>query len=48
METSVCNMLEAGETVLVCTNGLWGERFADMAERHGKLIIFRKSIKYLN
>ena len=40
METSVCNMLEPGETVLVGVNGLWGERFSDMADRHGNLNTF--------
>ena len=39
METSVCNLLEPGETVLVCTNGLWGERFADMADRQGNALL---------
>ncbi|KAL4221089.1 hypothetical protein ACF0H5_019351 [Mactra antiquata] len=35
METSVCNLIEAGDKVMVCVNGLWGERFSDMADRHG-------------
>lgn len=39
METSVCNMLEPGETVLVGVNGLWGERFSDMADRHEAKVV---------
>ena len=35
MESAVTNVVEAGDTVLVAANGLWGDRFADMAERHG-------------
>ena len=35
METAVCNLVEPGDKVLVCVNGLWGERFADMVQRHG-------------
>ena len=31
--------MEPGETTLVCCNGLWGERFSDMAERNGELPI---------
>ncbi len=36
MEAACCNMIEPGEVVLVAKNGIWGERFADMAERHRK------------
>lgn len=35
MEVACFNMLEPGEKVLVLQNGLWGERFADMASRCG-------------
>lgn len=35
MEAACCNLLEPGETALVCINGLWGDRFADMAARNG-------------
>lgn len=35
MEASVCNLVEKGDKVLVCVNGLWGDRFAEMAQRHG-------------
>ena len=38
METSVCNLVDAGDTVMVGVNGLWGERFSDMADRHCKFM----------
>lgn len=34
MECACCNMVERGESVLVGVNGIWGERFADMVDRH--------------
>ncbi len=34
MECACCNMVERGESVIVGVNGIWGERFADMVERH--------------
>ena len=37
MEAACCNLIEPGDVVLVCINGLWGERFAEMVERHGTL-----------
>lgn len=37
MEGVVSNLLEAGEVALVCTNGLWGQRFADMVDRNGSV-----------
>lgn len=39
MEAAVCNLIERGDRVMSCVNGLWGERFAEMASRHGRLII---------
>ncbi|GJQ82285.1 Spat, partial [Trypoxylus dichotomus] len=33
----LCNLLEPGEVVLVAINGIWGERFSDMASRYGAL-----------
>lgn len=39
MEASVCNMVEDGDKVMVCVNGLWGERFSDMAQRHGADVV---------
>ena len=38
MEASCFNMVEPGDKVLVCVNGLWGARWADMAERASKFI----------
>ena len=35
MECCIFNLLEQGETVLVLTNGLWGQRAASLAERIG-------------
>lgn len=34
MEASVCNLVEPGDTVLVGVNGLWGDRLAEMCDRH--------------
>ncbi|XP_041377342.1 serine--pyruvate aminotransferase-like [Gigantopelta aegis] len=38
MEASVCNLLETGDVTLSCQNGVWGERYADMAERNGATV----------
>ena len=35
MEAVVANLLEMGEVAMVCQNGIWGLRFADMVERNG-------------
>ena len=35
IEASIINMTERGEKILVCVNGIWGERASDMAERIG-------------
>lgn len=37
MEASVANLLEPGEVALVCQNGIWGQRLADMVERNGSI-----------
>ncbi|KAK7070695.1 hypothetical protein SK128_028574 [Halocaridina rubra] len=34
METTMTNLLEPGDVILVAQNGIWGERAADMARRH--------------
>lgn len=39
IEASIINMTERGETILVCVNGIWGERASDMAERIGLRVI---------
>jgi alanine-glyoxylate transaminase/serine-glyoxylate transaminase/serine-pyruvate transaminase len=35
METAVANMVEPGDSVIVCINGYFGMRIADMAARYG-------------
>lgn len=35
METGLCNLVEEGDVVLVCSQGFWGERACDMVERLG-------------
>lgn len=35
METLICNLVEPGDPVLVCINGYFGMRLADMAARYG-------------
>ena len=38
MECVMNNMLEPGRTVLICNNGIWGVRSADMARRQGATV----------
>jgi len=35
METCVVNLMEPGDRILVCINGVFGKRMADVAERYG-------------
>lgn len=35
MEASLSNLIEEGDEVIVCVNGLFGERMADIVRRHG-------------
>src|SRR5262245_8124847 len=35
MEAAIANMVEPGDVVLVCINGYFGTRLADMARRYG-------------
>lgn len=35
MEAALCNFVEPGDEVLVCVNGFFGQRMADMASRYG-------------
>jgi alanine-glyoxylate transaminase / serine-glyoxylate transaminase / serine-pyruvate transaminase len=35
MEAAVANLVEPGDSVLICVNGYFGLRLADMAERYG-------------
>ena len=36
MEASIMNLVERGEPILVCVNGMWGKRAREIAERQGK------------
>lgn len=36
MEATICNLLEPGDVILIAENGIWGQRAADMAQRHGE------------
>ena len=42
METAVANMVEPGDPVLVCANGYFGLRIAEMVERYGGLLTLLK------
>ncbi len=35
METALCNLIEPGDEVLICIQGFFGERLAEMAGRYG-------------
>ena len=39
MEASVCNMIEEGDEAIICINGVFGERMADVAGRYGAKVI---------
>lgn len=36
MEAIFTNLVEPGEKVIICCNGIWGNRAIDMAKRAGK------------
>ncbi|XP_023016079.2 alanine--glyoxylate aminotransferase [Leptinotarsa decemlineata] len=38
MEATMSNLIEPGDKVLICSNGLWGSRAADMAKRCGGIV----------
>lgn len=38
MEASVANLLEPDDVALVCQNGIWGQRLADMVDRNGSKV----------
>jgi alanine-glyoxylate transaminase/serine-glyoxylate transaminase/serine-pyruvate transaminase len=43
MEASIANTVEPGDSVLICINGYFGERLAEMAKRYGgNVYIIRK------
>ena len=35
MEATIANCLEPGETIVVATSGIWGQRVCDLSERYG-------------
>src|SRR6187401_2688477 len=39
MEATVVNLIEPGDTMVVCVNGVFGARMADVAERAGAKVI---------
>ena len=43
MECVMANLVEDGDRVLVASNGIWGQRAADMAKRQGETMA-RKTI----
>lgn len=36
MEAVFSNLVESGEKVIICRNGIWGDRAIEMAKRVGK------------
>ncbi|GFO08418.1 Zinc finger mynd domain-containing protein 12 [Plakobranchus ocellatus] len=38
MEAAVVNLLEIGDVALVCQNGIWGGRIAEMVDRNGSIV----------
>lgn len=34
MEAAIANTLEPGETIVVATSGIWGQRVCDLSERY--------------
>lgn len=38
MEAAFCNFVEPGDPVLICVNGLFGQRMADVAGRYGATV----------
>ena len=35
MEAAIANCIEPGETIVVATSGIWGQRVCDLSERYG-------------
>ena len=38
MEASICNLIEPGDEMIVCVNGVFGTRMKDVAERYGATV----------
>ena len=43
MEAAVVNLIEPGDSMVVCVNGVFGERMADVAERAGAKVTKRRA-----
>ncbi|KAA6421055.1 MAG: alanine-glyoxylate transaminase [Trebouxia sp. A1-2] len=39
MEAMIANCLEPGETIVVATSGIWGQRVCDLSERYGAKVV---------
>jgi len=39
MEAAVCNVIEPGDKAIICINGVFGTRMADVADRYGAEVI---------
>ena len=39
METAIVNVMERGQTIVICVNGFWGTRAREIAERQGNYSI---------
>ncbi len=39
MEASICNVIESGDKAIICVNGVFGTRMADVAGRYGAEVI---------
>ncbi|MEZ6076268.1 MAG: aminotransferase class V-fold PLP-dependent enzyme [Pirellulaceae bacterium] len=38
MEACVCNLIEPGDEMIVCVNGVFGGRMKDVAQRYGAIV----------
>ncbi len=43
MELAVSHAVEPGESILICNNGVFGDRFTEMAELHGAAVVTTRS-----
>ena len=43
METAVSHAIEPGQAILICNNGVFGDRFTEMGELHGARVITARS-----
>lgn len=40
LESTITNLVQPHETLLIASNGVWGQRATDMAKRQGFVYIF--------